>query len=219
MFNTMNLTKAAGAVIGATLFLLLGNWAANAIYSIGGAGHGDEVAQAEAPAEAAPAAEPAAETAAETAAAEPAETEAPAAEAAAAEPDAAEPEAAAAETAAAEPAAAEAPAAEAAAVAVAGDPAAGEKVFGKCKACHKIDGKNITGPHLDGVVGRAVGSVAEFKYSDAMKAFGGEWTPERLDAYLTQPKEYIPGNKMSFAGLRKPEDRANVIAYLTGLGG
>ena len=98
-----------------------------------------------------------------------------------------------------------------------GDAAKGEKVFGKCKACHKVDGKNATGPHLDGVVGRPIGSVADFSYSDAFKSHGDNWTLEHLDNYLANPKEYIPGNKMSFAGLPKPEDRANVIAYLQSL--
>ena len=99
------------------------------------------------------------------------------------------------------------------------DAAAGEKVFGKCKACHKVDGTNITGPHLDGVVGRVVASVADFGYSDGMKAHGGDWTPEALETFLTNPKGVVPGTKMSFAGLPKVEDRANLIAYLQSLGG
>lgn len=99
------------------------------------------------------------------------------------------------------------------------DAAAGEKVFGKCKACHKVDGANATGPHLNGVVGRPVASVADFSYSDGMKAHGGDWTPEALEAFLTNPKGVVPGTKMSFAGLPKVEDRANVIAYLQSLGG
>ncbi len=119
--------------------------------------------------------------------------------------------------------AAEAPAAEAgpdfATVLASADAAAGEKVFNKCKACHKIDGNNATGPHLNGVVGRAVASVAGFGYSDGMKAHGGDWTPEALETFLTDPKGVVPGTKMSFAGLPKVEDRANVIAYLQSLGG
>ncbi|GAB4383046.1 c-type cytochrome [Albidovulum sp.] len=99
------------------------------------------------------------------------------------------------------------------------DPAAGEKVFGKCKACHKIDGTNATGPHLDGVVNRAVGSVAGFGYSEAMAGHGGNWDPQALFDFLENPKGYLPGTKMSFAGLKKPEDRANLIAYLETLGG
>lgn len=101
----------------------------------------------------------------------------------------------------------------------AADAAAGEKAFGKCKACHKIDGSNATGPHLDGVVGRAVASVDGFGYSDGMKAHGGDWTPEALNEFLTNPKGVVAGTKMSFAGLPKVEDRANVIAYLASLGG
>lgn len=99
------------------------------------------------------------------------------------------------------------------------EPAAGEKVFAKCKACHKIDGNNATGPHLDGVVGRAVASVEGFGYSEAMKSFGGDWTPEALFAFLGNPKGVMPGTKMAFAGLPKLEDRASVIIYLQSLGG
>ena len=101
----------------------------------------------------------------------------------------------------------------------AADAAKGERVFGKCKACHKLDGANGTGPHLDGVVGREVAAVGGFGYSSAMAGHGGAWTPEELDAFLQDPKGYMPGTKMSFAGLPKVEDRANVIAYLQGFGG
>lgn len=101
----------------------------------------------------------------------------------------------------------------------AADAAAGEKVFGKCKACHKLDGTDGTGPHLNGVVGRAIATAGGFGYSDALKGLGGNWEPERLNEFLTSPKGYAPGTKMSFAGLPKPEDRANLIAYLQSLGG
>ncbi|MBC7735794.1 MAG: cytochrome c family protein [Candidatus Saccharibacteria bacterium] len=98
------------------------------------------------------------------------------------------------------------------------DATAGEKVFGKCKSCHKVDGSNGTGPHLNGVVGRGHAEVADFKYSDAMAAHKGEpWTPEAMYAFLQNPKGVIAGTKMAFAGLSKPEDRANVIAYLATL--
>ncbi|MFC6688723.1 c-type cytochrome [Jhaorihella thermophila] len=94
----------------------------------------------------------------------------------------------------------------------------GKKLFKKCVACHKTEeGANATGPYLYGVVGRPVAGVAGFNYSDAMKAHGGEWTPEELFAFLESPKNYIPGNKMTFKGLSKPEDRANIIAYLDSL--
>ncbi len=95
------------------------------------------------------------------------------------------------------------------------DPAKGEKVFAKCKACHKLDGVDGTGPHLNGVVNRAKASVAGFGYSDALKAMAGEsWEPAKLDAFLANPKGYAPGTKMSFAGLPKVEDRANLVKYL-----
>ncbi len=99
-----------------------------------------------------------------------------------------------------------------------GDPAAGKKVFNKCKACHFVDKeKNKVGPHLKGVVGRKAASVEGFKYSKAMKAKGEEglvWTEETIAEYLKAPKKYIPKNKMAFAGLKKDEDIANVIAYI-----
>jgi cytochrome c len=103
-----------------------------------------------------------------------------------------------------------------AALLAAGDAAAGEKVFGKCKACHKLDGSNGTGPHLDGVVNRAKASVEGFSYSETLKGMAADsWTPENLFAFLENPKGYAPGTKMAFAGLPKPEDRANLIAFLS----
>ncbi len=99
-----------------------------------------------------------------------------------------------------------------------GDAAAGEKVFAKCKACHEVEkGVNKVGPTLKGVVGRAAASVPDYKYSEAMLAKGAEglvWTEENLTAYLPDPKAYVPKTKMAFAGLKKPEDVANVIAFL-----
>ena len=97
----------------------------------------------------------------------------------------------------------------------AADPAAGEKVFAKCKSCHKVDGQNATGPHLNGVVNRVKASVDGFAYSEAMAAHKGEnWTPEEMNGFITNPKGYVPGTKMSFAGLPDVKDRANVIAWL-----
>ncbi len=101
----------------------------------------------------------------------------------------------------------------------AGDAAAGEKVFAQCKACHENE-KGITkiGPTLKGVVGRKVASVEGYNYSAAMKAFGATgavWDEATLTKYLPNPKALVPGTKMAFAGLKKPEDVANVIAYLS----
>jgi cytochrome c len=105
-----------------------------------------------------------------------------------------------------------------------GDPVAGEKVFKKCAACHSVelDGPNKVGPNLHGVVGRTTGTLEGFKFSDAMVKAGEEghvWTPEELDIYLANPKKAMPGNKMTFAGLKKPEERADVVAYLISVSG
>ncbi len=100
-----------------------------------------------------------------------------------------------------------------------GDPAEGEKVFKKCKACHMVgDGaKNRIGPVLTGIVGAPAGRNPDFKYSAAMTeaAAGGlVWTEENLDKFLKKPKDFLKGTKMTFAGLRKDDQRADVIAYL-----
>ena len=92
----------------------------------------------------------------------------------------------------------------------------GEKVFKKCSACHSIvkGGKNNIGPALYNVVGRQIGSVADYKYSKALSEYGKEWTFEELNGYLIKPAKWIKGTKMAFAGLRKEKDRASVIKYL-----
>ncbi len=167
MFDTMTVTKAAGGVLGAFLIFLLGKWAAEAIYHVGGEGEpayaieveasdgGDEQAQAEV---------------------------------------------------------------SFADLLAQADVEKGKKLFKKCAACHKTEeGANATGPYLYGVVGRPVASVEGFGYSDAMKAHGGNWTPEALNEFLTSPKAAVPGTKMTFKGFDKVEDRANIIAYLDSL--
>lgn len=106
-----------------------------------------------------------------------------------------------------------------AAVMAEADPGAGEAIFKRCAACHKLDGNNAVGPHLDGVVERDIASIEGFSYSDALVGIEGGWTHEELYAFLENPKGYAPGTIMSFAGLSKPEDRANVIAYLEQSGG
>mgnify|MGYP003668707941 CR=1 FL=1 len=99
------------------------------------------------------------------------------------------------------------------------DAALGERVFAKCATCHKVDpGNNAVGPTLFGIVGRAPGSEPGFSnYSDAMLAVTEPWTPEHLNTFLTRPSDAVPGTAMRFSGLPKPEDRANLIAYLATL--
>ena len=106
-----------------------------------------------------------------------------------------------------------------AALMAAADPAKGEATFKRCGACHKLDGSNAVGPHLDGVIGRDIASVEGFGYSDALSGMEGAWDADKIFHFLESPKEYAPGTSMSFAGLPKPEDRANVIAYLESAGG
>jgi cytochrome c len=99
------------------------------------------------------------------------------------------------------------------------DPEAGERVFRKCQACHKVNGQDGVGPHLNGVVGREIASAEGFNYSDALSGKEGVWDAATLDAFLANPREWAPGTKMSFAGLNKEDERANVIAYLNNTDG
>lgn len=171
MLDTMTLTKAGGALCGTLLVFLLGNWAADSLYSMGG-GHGEGHEQAYV--------------------IDTGEADGQAAEAE------------------------EGPSFEE--LLASADVAKGEKVFSKCKACHKIEpGANATGPSLYGVVGRNVGSVDGFGYSGKLVAVADVWTPENLNHFLTNPKGFAPGTKMSFAGLKKEGDRANLVAYLESL--
>ena len=95
---------------------------------------------------------------------------------------------------------------------------AGETLFKKnCAVCHTLDaGKNKIGPSLAGVVGRKAGSVPGFAYSAANKNSGDAWDEQTLDTYLTDPRKFMPGTKMVFAGLKNPEDRKALIEYLKG---
>ena len=102
--------------------------------------------------------------------------------------------------------------------AFADDVVLGKRVFNKCKACHTATAEqNKIGPHLVNIIGRKAGTVEKYKYSPAMKASKITWTAKNIDKYITNPRTFIPKNKMAFAGVRKPEDRKALIAYLTSL--
>lgn len=167
MFDTMTLTKIVGGFCGTLLVFLLGGWAAEEIYHVGGHADG-EIEQAYA-------------------------IELPEEEGAATE----EVE--------------EVPFAE---VFAAADTGAGERVWGKCRACHNLDGSNAVGPHLNGVVGRQVAAVDGYSYSGALAEQAEVWDAETLNAFLEDPQGWAPGTAMSYNGLAKVEDRANLIAYL-----
>ncbi|MCC6306437.1 MAG: c-type cytochrome, partial [Rhodobacteraceae bacterium] len=168
MLNTMTFTKTVGALCGALLVFLLGQWAAESIFHTGTDTPSYVIASGE---------------------------EAPAAEEPSAEVDLAQ-------------------------LLAAADAAAGERQWRQCAACHSLEeGRNGTGPSLHGVVGRPVASLADFKYSDALAGLGGAWTADRLFAFIASPRGFAPGTAMTFAGLRKAEDRANLIVYLASFGG
>ena len=95
----------------------------------------------------------------------------------------------------------------------------GEKVFNKCKACHNVEqgGGNKTGPALWAVMGRDIGVVDGFNYSGSLPADQGAWTWENMNAFLTKPSDWAPGTSMAFGGLRKAEDRANLMAWMNSM--
>lgn len=168
MLDTMTFTKVLGSFCGALLIFLLGKWAAEEIYAMGG-GHGDD--------------------------------HGPAYVIDLGEDDAAPVE--------------EEEGPSFAELYASADMADGEKVFGKCKACHVVEqGVNKTGPYLHAIVGREVGVSSGFNYSGALNEVVAVWTPEELDGFLENPKSYAPGTSMAFSGLKKLEDRVNLIAYL-----
>ena len=172
MFDTMTSTKIIGAFCGALLVFMLGKWAAESLYSMGG-GHGDEEHHAGYVIEVEGGDDHGGE-----------QEQGPTFEE----------------------------------LLASADVGKGAKVFAKCKACHKLEqGANGTGPYLYGVVGRAIGGAEGFNYSGSLNQVGDIWTPEHLDAFLANPKGAAPGTSMSFGGLKKDTDRANLIAYLDSL--
>jgi cytochrome c len=103
----------------------------------------------------------------------------------------------------------------------AADAAKGAEVFKKCAACHTINqgGANGVGPNLYGTLGEAIAQgKGGFAFSDALKAVGGSWNFENMNAWLTSPRKFAAGTKMTFAGLSNPQDRANVLAYINSQG-
>lgn len=96
-----------------------------------------------------------------------------------------------------------------------GDVAKGEKVFKKCIACHTLEeGKNKVGPSLYGIFGRTAGALQDYKYSTAMVESGIIWDDENMDGYLKKPRAFLKGTKMAFAGIKKDNQRADLIAFL-----
>ena len=103
----------------------------------------------------------------------------------------------------------------AAAPAAAADAAAGQKVYAKCRACHEVASeKNTVGPHLKGLFGRVAGTLDNYAYSKPMRDSGLTWDDDTLTTYLADPKAAVPGTKMVFVGLKKPEEIDNLLAYL-----
>lgn len=97
-----------------------------------------------------------------------------------------------------------------------GDLENGRRVFARCRSCHTLPegAPNMTGPNLWGVFGRRAGSVEGFRYSEALQTAGFDWDAEHLDGWLTAPRDFLPGNRMAFAGIPDPTERRDLIAYL-----
>ena len=97
-----------------------------------------------------------------------------------------------------------------------GDTAKGKRVFNRCKACHNVTASKRTrlGPNLDNLFGKKAGGATGYKYSRALQEAEFVWTEEKLNQWLMKPGAFLPGNKMQFAGLRKEQDRKDLMAYL-----
>ena len=95
------------------------------------------------------------------------------------------------------------------------DVAAGKKQYNKCSACHSIEpGVQLMGPSLHGLIGRQVGSLDDFVYSQALEEAGFEWTEQSLSEFLENPMQYVPGTVMPFGGMRKAEQRDALVCYI-----
>lgn len=96
------------------------------------------------------------------------------------------------------------------------DAAQGKRLYLQCRACHSLEagGINTVGPNLHGLFGNAAGQAEGFSYSDVLLESGIVWTPETLDSWLARPSDFLPGNRMIFAGVADPADRADLILYL-----
>ncbi|TNE66535.1 MAG: cytochrome c family protein [Alphaproteobacteria bacterium] len=97
-----------------------------------------------------------------------------------------------------------------------GDAASGQRIFNRCKACHNLtaEASHRMGPNLNGLFGRHAGASEGYKYSKALQEADFVWTEEKVDHWLTKPQAFLPGNKMVFAGLKKEQDRKDLLAYL-----
>lgn len=96
------------------------------------------------------------------------------------------------------------------------DPERGRSLYLQCRACHAIEagGPTLAGPNLHGVFGRPAGSVPDFPYSEVLRDAGFVWTPRAMDSWITNPYLFLPGNRMSYAGMRRAEDRRDLIAWM-----
>ena len=93
----------------------------------------------------------------------------------------------------------------------------GKTIFKACAACHATDHANRVGPGLEGIIGRKAGTAPGFSYSSAMKQSGIVWDAKTLDTYLESPQKAVPGNKMTYTGLKNPTDRTDLVTYLATL--
>jgi len=101
-------------------------------------------------------------------------------------------------------------------ISASGDEASGKRIYNRCKACHNLTASKRTrlGPNLDNLFGKKAGAAENYRYSRAMRESDFLWTEAKLDEWLKKPSAFLPGNKMTFAGIRKEKDRKDLIAYM-----